>query len=599
MGPWGGWGRLAAMAPVAPVAPVAPADARPLHVRWLGRVRYPDADALQHGLYHAGVDDHLLLLEHPSVYTLGVRADTANVLVDPATVGAELIRTDRGGDVTYHGPGQLVGYPVLHLPGKGGGSMADTVAYVNSVEQLIIDSLADLGLEADRLSEYPGVWVGVDTASPRKICAIGVRLNRGRTLHGFGLNVDPDLSMFGHIVPCGIPDKAVTSLRAEGCRATMAEVVDVVVARAVALWGAGGHDRHDVVWRHRESDLAPFSRGQGPGEPAGKVPAGSERAIDQRAASEGTSVRLLGRLADAGVTQGLAIGERKPEWMRAKARIGDDYLRLKKTMRDLNLVTVCEEAGCPNIYECWSDGTATFMINGERCTRACGFCLVDTRHPAPPDPGEPERVAEAVEQMGLRYAVLTTVARDDLADGGASQFAETIAAIRRRTPGVQVETLISDCKGDPASLGVIFEARPEVLNHNMETVPRLQRAVRPSASYARSLAVLARAKAAGLTTKSSLIVGMGETFDELVATLADLRGIGVDIVTIGQYLRPTTNHLPVSRWWTPEEFAELKRIGEAMGIDHVESSPLTRSSYHARQSADAADVVTVTPVPAG
>jgi lipoic acid synthetase len=437
----------------------------------------------------------------------------------------------------------------------------------------------------------------VGTDAPRKICAIGVRLSRGRTLHGFGLNVDPDLTMFDHIVPCGIPDKAVTSLRAEGLDATMAEVVDVVVARAVERWGSGGHDRHDVVWRHRPSDLSPFSRGEGPGLVAGSVPpevAPPARIdLDQQALGEGTSVRLLGRLADAGVAQGLAIGERKPEWMRAKARIGPDYLRLRKTMRDLELVTVCEEAGCPNIYECWSDGTATFMINGERCTRACGFCLVDTRHPEASDPGEPERVAEAVERMGLRYTVLTTVARDDLPDGGASQFAATIAAIRRRTPGVAVECLISDCKGDPASLAVVFDARPEVLNHNVETVPRLQRAVRPSASYARSLAVLARAKAAGLTTKSSLIVGMGETRDELVGTLADLRGVGVDIVTIGQYLRPTTHHLPVARWWTPEELAELKAVGEAMGIGHVEASPLTRSSYHARQAADAAEVETV------
>ncbi|QXC61336.1 lipoyl synthase [Aquihabitans sp. G128] len=582
--------------------PTAP---RPLHVRWLGTVRYQDANALQHGLYDTAVDDHLLLSEHKPVYTLGVRADEGNVLVDPASVGAELVRTDRGGDVTYHGPGQLVGYPILHLPGKGGGTKPDSAAYVHDVEQLVIDSLADLGLAADRLPDYPGVWVGVGTDAPRKVCAIGVRLNRGRTLHGFGLNVDPDLTMFNHIVPCGIPDKAVTSLRAEGIDATMAEVVDVVVARATERWGAGGVDRHDVVWRHRESDLAPFSRGEGAGEVAGQVRAsgptrgreatGAAKAIDEQAAAEGTSVRLLGRLADAGVAQGLAIGERKPEWMRAKARMGEDYLRLKQTMRQLDLVTVCEEAGCPNIYECWQDGTATFMINGERCTRACGFCLVDTRHPQAPDPGEPERVATAVEQMGLRYAVLTTVARDDLADGGASQFAATIAAIRRRTPGVQVETLISDCKGDPASLDVIFEARPEVLNHNIETVARLQRAVRPSASYARSLALLARAKAAGLTTKSSLIVGMGETFDELVGTLADLRGIGVDIVTIGQYLRPTTHHLPVARWVTPEEFAELKRIGEAMGIDHVESGPLTRSSYHARQAADAAEVETVAP----
>ena len=257
-------------------------------------------------------------------------------------------------------------------------------------------------------------------------------------------------------------------------------------------------------------------------------------------------------------------------------------------MRDLELVTVCEEAGCPNIFECWNDGTATFMINGERCTRACGFCLVDTRKPEPLDLDEPRRVAEAVEKLGLEYAVITTVARDDLADDGASGFTRTVAAIRDRVPQCKVELLISDCKGHAASLDEIFATRPEVLNHNIESVARLQRVVRPSAGYARSLAVLARASAAGLTTKSSIIVGMGETFDEVVGTLADLAGIGVNIVTIGQYLRPTTNHLPIHRWWTPDEFAELKRLGEAMGIDHVESSPLTRSSYHARQAEAAA-----------
>lgn len=586
---------------------------RPLHVRWLGRVRYRDALALQHGLHRSSPDDHLLLMEHPHTYTLGVNADRSHVLRDPASVGAELVQSDRGGDVTYHGPGHLVGYPILHLPGKNGGTKPDTKAYVAAVEQVIIDALGDLGLAADRLPGYPGVWVGVGTANPRKVCAIGIRVDRGTSLHGFGLNVDPDLTMFTHIVPCGIPDKAVTSLRAEGIDASMAEVVDAVVARATQRWGAGGVDRHDVVWRHRDTDLAPFSQGAGPGELAGKVagpsrgrepvgaaaPAAPVAPIDAQAAGEGTSVRLLGRLAEAGVPQGLAIGERKPAWMRAKADFGPEFLEIKRTMRELDLVTVCEEAGCPNISECWSDGTATFMINGERCTRACGFCLVDTRHPEAPDPGEPERVAEAVERMGLRYAVLTTVARDDLPDGGASQFAQSIAAIRHRTPGVQVECLISDCKGDPASLDVIFDARPEVLNHNIESVARLQRAVRPSAGYARSLAVLARAKAAGLTTKSSIIVGMGETFDELVGVLADLRGVGVDIVTIGQYLRPTTNHLPVARWVEPEEFAELKRVGEAMGIGHVESGPLTRSSYHARQAADAAEVETVVPVSLG
>ena len=555
-----------------------------LRTRWLGRVPYTEALELQRALHREQADDHLLLLEHPHVYTLGVRADMEHVLVPPESVGAELVRADRGGDVTYHGPGQLVGYPVLTVPGKRGGGMADTVAYVRSVEQLVIDTLTELGLpDVGRLHDYPGVWVEPESADPRKICAIGVKLTRGRSMHGFALNVDTDMTYWGHIVPCGIPDKAVTSLAQEGIDASMKDVVDVVARLAAERWGGDGHERADVVWRERPSDLAPFSRGAGPGDTVGRV--GHARPADP---SPGQPVRLLGRLAEAGVGEGLDIADRKPDHAKARFRITDDYLRLRKTMRDLDLVTVCEEAGCPNIFECWSDGTATFMVAGERCTRKCGFCLVDTRKPEPVDAAEPGRVAEAVERMGLGFAVVTMVARDDLADGGAAHVAATVRAIRERTPGVGVETLISDCRGDAESLDVIFEARPDVLNHNIETVARLQRAVRPSAGYARSLAVLARAKAAGLTTKSSIIVGMGERDDEVTQTLADLRAVGVDIVTIGQYLRPTTNHLPVARWVEPETFDAWKRTGEAMGIGHVESSPLTRSSYHARQAADAA-----------
>jgi lipoic acid synthetase len=265
---------------------------------------------------------------------------------------------------------------------------------------------------------------------------------------------------------------------------------------------------------------------------------------------------------------------------------GPEVIALKKTVRNLGLVTVCEEAGCPNLSECWADGAATFMVLGERCTRACGFCLIDTHKPLAPADDEPGRVAEAVAGMGLAHAVLTMVARDDLPDGGMAHVARCVEAIRERCPGTRVETLISDSKGDADSLALLFAVRPDVLNHNIETVARLQRAVRPSAGYARSLSVLARAKAAGLTTKSGLIVGMGENPDEIVGCLADLAGVGVDIVTIGQYLRPTTNHLPVARWVEPDEFEEWKRVGEALGIGHVEASPLTRSSYHARQAAE-------------
>jgi lipoic acid synthetase len=518
-----------------------------LRVRWLGRVHYRDALAVQHALFEHSPDDHLLLLEHPHVFTLGVRADPAHVLVGPEDVGAELVRADRGGDVTYHGPGQLVGYPILTVPGKRGGGMGDTVAYVRDVEQLLIDSLADLGVRgATRLDGYPGVWI-----EDRKVAAIGVRLSRGRTMHGFALNVDPDLAYFGHIVPCGIRDKRVTSLAAEGIAVDMRTVVDAVTDRATGAWGAAGVERQDVVWRDRRDE----------------------------------PLRLSGRLAEAGVVEGLSISARKPDFVKARLRITDDYVRLKRTMRDLSLVTVCEEAGCPNIFECWSSGTATFMINGERCTRACGFCLVDTRHPLPLDEDESERVAEAVERMGLRFAVLTAVARDDLDDGGAAAFAHAISAIRRRTPHVRVEVLIPDCKGDPDSLETIFRAAPDVVNHNIETVPRLQRVVRPSASYARSLAVLARAKAAGHTTKSGIILGLGENEDEVIGAMADLRSVGVEIVTLGQYLRPTARHLPVVRWWTPEEFTRLKEAGEAIGLTHVEASPLTRSSYHAAEAA--------------
>jgi lipoic acid synthetase len=537
-----------------------------LRVRWLGRVGYHDALALQRALCHTGPsgtsDDWLLLLEHDPVYTMGLRAQLRHVLVEPSELGVELVKADRGGDVTYHGPGQLTGYPIVSVA-MGHRSIP---CHVHAVEQLVIDALGDLGLVgATRLAGLPGVWLDPAGSRPRKIAAVGIRVSKGRSMHGFALNLDPDLGMFDRIVPCGIADKAVTSLHAEGIAVSMREVVDAVAARAAATWGTA--ERQDVAWRVPKEDLAPFTRGEGPGTP----------------------IRLLGRLAEAGVDAAAAVplAERKPEWLRVKADMGPSYRSLQRTMRSLELVTVCEEAGCPNIFECWADGTATFMINGDRCTRACGFCLVDTSKPLPVDAGEPERVAEAVRRLRLQHAVVTAVARDDLADGGAVGFAATIDAIHRGCPGVAVEVLIPDCRGDAAALDAIFGARPEVLNHNLETVARLQRAVRPSASYARSLAVLARAHAAGLTTKSGLIVGMGETESEVLGALGDLRGAGTDIVTVGQYLRPTSHHLPVARWWTPAEFARIKAVGEAMGIAHVEASPLTRSSYHAKQAAAA------------
>ena len=542
-----------------------------LRVRWIGRVAYREVLALQTALFEHGHEQHLLLLEHPHVFTYGPRAELdKNLKCNPADVGADFVSVKRGGDITYHGPGQLVGYPILNLENAIGAT-----AHVCSVEQLVIDALTEIGVKnAGRLPGFAGVWLDADNDRRRKISAIGVRLAHGRTMHGFALNVDPDMTyMRQHIVPCGVAEYPVTSLKEEGIDVSMQDVVKIVSRLAIERWGGGEAEQQEVAWVHRPEDLSRFSRGEGPGEP----------------------VRMLGRLADAGVDGGVDLSERKPEWLRPKVQIGTEVLKIKRTLSELKLVTVCEEAGCPNLSECWKDGTATFMVLGERCTRACGFCLVDTRKPELPEADEPQRVAEAVASMGLTHAVLTMVARDDLADGGFAHVAECVRAIRERNPLTRIETLVSDAKGDVASLQLLFDARPDVFNHNIETVARLQRAVRPSAGYARSLGVLAAAKAAGLVVKSGLVLGMGETSEEVDGCLADLAGIGVNIVTIGQYLRPTTHHTPVARWIHPDEFTRWKQVGESLGIGHVESSPLTRSSYHAKQSADAAsDAVPVT-----
>jgi lipoyl synthase len=552
-----------------------------LRARWLGRVPYGEAEALQRALHGRSTDDYLLLQEHPHVYTLGSRADPANVLVPPESVGAALVRADRGGDVTYHGPGQLVGYPIVSLAEWRAGQR-DVVAYVRRLESVLMAVLADLGVtSAACVDGLTGVWVGDE-----KIAAIGVRVAHGRTRHGFALNVDPDLTMFSHIVPCGIRDKGVTSLaRVLGRAPEMHVVVDRVVARFAEQFGYSDVERQDVVWRELPTDLSAFTRDADPG---------CDISGDGTATTPSSPVRLLGRLAQAGVAPTTAGA--RPEWMRVRARFGDGFLEVKRLVRDLDLHTVCESARCPNIFECWADRTATFMILGDRCTRACGFCLVDTRKPLPIDAGEPDRVARAVHTMGLEHAVITCVARDDLADGGAAVFAETIAAIRHMSPQTRVEVLISDCHGDASALDTIFAARPDVLAHNLETVARLQRAARPSAGYARSLAVLARSAAASLVTKSSVILGMGETEAEVLGALADLRGVGVDIVTLGQYLQPSSRHLPVARWWTPEEFARVREAGERLGFAHVESGPLVRSSYHARRGAERAGVLDLVPV---
>ena len=284
-------------------------------------------------------------------------------------------------------------------------------------------------------------------------------------------------------------------------------------------------------------------------------------------------------------TEETASRPTKPDWLKVNIPAGEEFARLKKLMRGQNLHTVCEEARCPNVAECWNAGTATFMILGDVCTRSCGFCNVKTGRPTWLDRDEPRRVAEAIRAMRVRHAVITSVNRDELPDGGAKMFAETLRQVRALNPGVAVEVLIPDFQGERWALEIVLSERPDILNHNTETVPRLYRTVRPQAKYERSLQVIRWSKEAGMVTKSGIMVGLGETNDEVLQVMRDLRSSGCDIMTIGQYLQPTKEHLPVERYVSLEEFAMFKREGDAMGFAQVESGPLVRSSYHAERHA--------------
>jgi lipoic acid synthetase len=537
-------------------------------VRWLGRLPYTEAWDLQRGIHEGKAvgrseDDYLLLLEHPPVFTIGRNGDGTNLLVDRIGLGAEVHHVDRGGDITFHGPGQLVGYPILNLDDP-----KQIVPYVRLLEQTLIATLGEFGVAAWAEPGYTGVWT-----ERGKVAAIGVRVARRVTMHGFALNLHPDMSFFGMMNPCGITDRPVTSLsELAGRKVTLEEATEKLIPRFVDAFG----------YERTETQLAAFARGQGK-EPRFEV----DRLL------EAGTFSLESRSAEPLTINGRLPGEPpRPDWMRVTARLDGDYLELKKMMRGLELNTVCEEANCPNIYECWGMGTATLMILGDKCTRACSFCNVTTGKPTEFDIFEPYRAAEAIAEMNLKHAVITSVNRDDLDDGGAGIFAHTITESRRRSPGTEIEVLIPDFKGDREALQTVMDAIPEVLNHNTETVLRLQRDIRTSASYGRSLALLWRAKQMnpdGLT-KSGLIVGMGETRDEVLGTLADMRAVGIDIITIGQYLRPTARHRPIHRYVHPDEFAGYKTYGEALGIPHVESGPLVRSSYHAKESREAVPV---------
>lgn len=495
----------------------------------LGIVTYEEACRLQEEVARArasgDIGDVLLLLQHPPVITVGRGGGEEDILAPAPRLrqaGVHVRPSDRGGRATYHGPGQLVVYPILKPLDD------DLYGYVWRLEEAVIHLLHTYGLTAGRLDEHPGVWI-----NGKKIAAVGLAVQDGITRHGLALNVAPQMAHFDLLIPCGITDHGVTSMEREmGQAPDLAEVADRFVRAFTGVFEC--------------------------------------QAVEKEAAA-------LARLASAPAAQPPWL------WQRVSAEAEAAVSRMERLLADLRLHTVCQEARCPNVAECFGRGTATFMILGDVCMRGCRFCAVRHGRPAPLDPVEPERVAEAAARLGLHHVVITSVTRDDLPDGGASQFAETIQAVRRWLPEATVEVLIPDFRGSRTALEVVLAAEPDVLNHNLETVPRLYPQVRPQADYRRSLGILAWTKtyAPRMTTKSGLMLGLGERTAEVVEVLRDLRQAQCDMLTLGQYLQPTDHQLPVARYVPPEEFGWYQRKATALGFRGVAAGPLVRSSHRA------------------
>ncbi len=512
------------------------------------------------------IPDLLLLLEHDPVVTLGRNGRMENLLLPPGRLserGVEVVRTDRGGDATYHGPGQLVGYWVFDLRSLH----KDVHRFVAEIEETLIRTLGRFGIEGGRRQGATGVWVRTHPSVEAKIAAMGLHLSRWVSSHGFALNRSTDLEPFKWIVPCGLRDCSLTTMELLlGRSVSRDELERILLPEVEKLFGREPHrlDPHELA------DIVSMLDRGGASPGAGLSGASS------------SGVRIAGGGED------VSLRTRRPEWLRVRLPRSGEFGRTRRIVKRHRLHTVCESASCPNIGECWSAGTATFMILGDVCTRGCGFCGVHGGCPGPVDPEEPDRVASAVSEMGLTYAVLTSVTRDDLPDGGAALWAGTIRAIRRSSPDTRVEVLVPDFLGDSAALDQVLAASPDVLGHNVETVPRLYPIARPQADYRRSLELLRRAGERGAVTKSSLMLGLGESEAEVLSVMDDLRVAGCDLLALGQYLQPTRDNLPVDRFVPPEEFDRLAVAGRARGFLHVESGPLVRSSYHADEAAEIA-----------
>lgn len=460
-------------------------------------------------------DDVCLVLEHPSIFTLGRNGSRAHVTVSEAFLqerGVELKQIERGGEVTYHGPGQIVCYPIINLRKN----KLSVVEFVHTLEEIMLAVVKRFGIEAGRDSRNHGVWVG-----DQKLGSVGIAVRHGISYHGLALNVNVDLEPFNWMNPCGLTGVSMGSME--------------------------GQLQQELNFKEVESAM-----------------------IEEITKAFQSSTKKKTRLA-------------KPKWLKQSLPSGPGYEKTRRMLSASGLYTVCQEARCPNQFECFGKGAATFMLMGENCTRNCRFCAVTHAGPESLDPGEPVKIATAVQDMGLKYAVLTSVTRDDLPDGGAEHFASTIKAIHKLCPETLIEVLVPDLQGDKEALQFLCEHKPSVLNHNVETVSSLYPEVRPQAIYERSLELLQRVKVIDpeIVTKSGLMLGLGETMDELKKTMTDIRSTGCDLLTLGQYLQPTSENLEVKRYVPPEEFEAIRETALELGFAGVAAGPHVRSSYQA------------------
>ncbi|MEA3231612.1 MAG: lipoyl synthase [Thermodesulfobacteriota bacterium] len=507
---------------------------------------------------YAGVLDRdvVFILEHNPVFTIGRHGNLEHLIVDRSTQEQKripVIRIERGGEITYHGPGQVVGYPIIDLKA----ARISVKAHMNALEEIMTRTAADFGVEAARNPINPGIWV-----DGRKLGSIGVAVRHGITFHGFALNVNLSLEPFSWINPCGLEGVRMTSLEKEKNAA-----VTVTAVR-------------NRIWHH----LAEVADLQIDFVALSSLPVSrSTRKTDDTLANDETGKPTPQKMAEH-IRQPANRPAGKPKWLRRRLPSGPAHEKVRNLIRTHGLHTVCEQAKCPNQFECFSQQTATFLILGDRCTRDCRFCNVPPGPDQPPDPDEPRRVAETARKMGLKYVVITSVTRDDLPDGGAALFAETIRRVHRAIDDVRVEVLIPDFQGKADALKTVLAARPDVLNHNIETVVRLYPIARPQAEYGRSLELLNRVSTHNppIPSKSGLMLGLGESEAEIKECLRDIFDTGCHMLTLGQYLQPSLGHLPVARFVPPEEFDAWRNTALKMGFKHVASGPFVRSSYHAK-----------------